>query len=88
MAEDNNTNVKVVHLKESYQPKVSGLEPLGKTYSPVTQGGNYQPVVATVAGSLEPRPPVGGSGVPPARNSGAGAAPAGAGTSAKNSSPD
>lgn len=73
---DNKTNVS--HLKESYQPKVE------KTYSPVTQSGNYQPLISTAVESHGSTPPVGVSGVQPGRNSGAG----GAAPSPKNSSSD
>jgi len=75
MAEKNGNNAKVVHLRESYQP-------VERTYSPVSQSGNYQPLIPTAVGSQPPTPPVGVSGVPSAKNGGAeGTAP-----SAKNSS--
>jgi hypothetical protein len=65
-----------------------------KTYSP-TVSGNYQPVISPAAASQQATPPIGDSGVPPARNGGTGgAAPSaktissgatwGAGPSARN----
>jgi len=77
---NNNNNANVVDLRESYQPVVD------KTYSPRVINGNYQPVIPTAVASQHPKPPIGDSGVPSARNSNG---DAGAPTpSAKNSSSD
>ena len=78
MADDNNNNAPVSHVKQSYQPKAE------KTYSPVTQSGNYQPLIPAAAESQRPTPPVGVSGVQSGRNGGAG----GSTPSEKNSSSD
>jgi hypothetical protein len=76
MAEKNDSNEDVVRVQQIYQPKAE------RTYSPVMQSGNYQPLIPTAAGSNAPTPPVGVSGVLPAKNGGDG----GVAPSAKNSS--
>jgi hypothetical protein len=79
MADNNDNNAGVSYAKDTYQAIVENAE---KTYSPVTQSRNYQPVIPAAVGSQRPTPPVGASGVPSAKNGEAG----GATPSAKNSS--
>lgn len=79
MTEKIDNNAKVSFAKDTYHAIVEKME---RTYSPVTQSGNYQPLIPTAVGSQPPTPPVGVSGVPSAKNSGTGAEV----PSAKNSS--
>jgi hypothetical protein len=70
MPEKNNNNandpIKARFTRDGYQPDISNTD------SPAvpSSGWNYQPVIPKGVSSEGKKPPTGGSGVPPARNSG------------------